>query len=209
MFNNRNNKLQHSNSKFQRLVERELRYGYLDRPVPSQDVPMSRRVQGPLGAESSVRGKKCDIEVSVPNRLGKERCNSPGKRSPARHGQTSKSNPGLGARMKLPKVAGADLYVIRLTGKPPKSVPTLSAQNSDGGIESLDDCCSSTSSTSALLTATESRPCYRCVSYMHSVGIKRVFWSNCEGKWESAKLRDLVDGPYCNSVGGKTMQPVC
>lgn len=65
MFNNRNNKLQHSNSKFQRLVERELRYGYLDRPVPSQDVPMSRRVQGPLGAESSVRGKKCDIEVSV------------------------------------------------------------------------------------------------------------------------------------------------
>ncbi|KAJ9137070.1 hypothetical protein NKR23_g9334 [Pleurostoma richardsiae] len=39
----------------------------------------------------------------------------------------------------------------------------------------------------------ESRPCYRCVSYMHSVGIKRVFWTNSQGQWESAKVRDLVD----------------
>lgn len=39
----------------------------------------------------------------------------------------------------------------------------------------------------------ESRPCYRCVSYMHSVGIKRVFWSTSEGKWEGAKVRDLID----------------
>jgi hypothetical protein len=28
---------------------------------------------------------------------------------------------------------------------------------------------------------------------MHSVGIKRVFWTNGEGKWEGAKVRDLVD----------------
>lgn len=39
----------------------------------------------------------------------------------------------------------------------------------------------------------ESRPCYRCISYMHSVGIKRVFWTTSEGKWEGAKVRDLVD----------------
>jgi hypothetical protein len=38
-----------------------------------------------------------------------------------------------------------------------------------------------------------SRPCYRCVSYMHSVGIKRVFWTNDDGQWEGAKVRDLVD----------------
>lgn len=42
-------------------------------------------------------------------------------------------------------------------------------------------------------TVHASRPCYRCVSYMHSVGIKRVFWSTDEGKWEGAKVRDLVD----------------
>ncbi|RDI88613.1 hypothetical protein Vi05172_g1486 [Venturia inaequalis] len=42
-------------------------------------------------------------------------------------------------------------------------------------------------------TVHASRPCYRCVSYMHSVGVKRVFWSNDEGKWEGAKVRDLVD----------------
>jgi hypothetical protein len=42
-------------------------------------------------------------------------------------------------------------------------------------------------------TVHASRPCYRCVSYMHSVGIKRVFWTNDEGKWEGAKVRELVD----------------
>lgn len=42
-------------------------------------------------------------------------------------------------------------------------------------------------------TAAESRPCYRCVAYMHSVGIKRVFWTTNEGKWEGAKVRDLID----------------
>lgn len=42
-------------------------------------------------------------------------------------------------------------------------------------------------------TAAESRPCYRCVAYMYSVGIKRVFWTNNEGNWEGAKIRDLVD----------------
>ncbi|KAF2765266.1 hypothetical protein EJ03DRAFT_210745 [Teratosphaeria nubilosa] len=58
----------------------------------------------------------------------------------------------------------------------------------------------------------ESRPCYRCISYMHSVGIKRVFWTNDDGVWEGGKVRDLVDaldnsmesvadgGPLGNSV---------
>lgn len=39
----------------------------------------------------------------------------------------------------------------------------------------------------------ESRPCYRCVAYMHSVGIKRVFWTTNDNKWEGAKIRDLID----------------
>ncbi|KAF2431176.1 hypothetical protein EJ08DRAFT_678478 [Tothia fuscella] len=42
-------------------------------------------------------------------------------------------------------------------------------------------------------TVHASRPCYRCVAYMHSVGIKRVFWTNDRGAWEGAKIRDLVD----------------
>jgi hypothetical protein len=28
---------------------------------------------------------------------------------------------------------------------------------------------------------------------MHSVGIKRIFWTNDDGVWEGAKVRDLVD----------------
>lgn len=38
-----------------------------------------------------------------------------------------------------------------------------------------------------------SRPCYRCITYMHNVGIKRVFWTNSDGHWEGGKVRDLVD----------------
>ncbi|KAI4288703.1 MAG: hypothetical protein L6R35_002039 [Caloplaca aegaea] len=43
------------------------------------------------------------------------------------------------------------------------------------------------------VTATHSKPCYRCISYMHSAGIKRVFWTNNAGHWEGGKVRDLVD----------------
>ncbi|KAK8857046.1 3-carboxy-cis-cis-mucoante lactonizing enzyme [Apiospora arundinis] len=42
------------------------------------------------------------------------------------------------------------------------------------------------------LCAGESRPCYRCVAYMDSVGIKRVVWTNASGDWECAKVSDLV-----------------
>ncbi|KAL8729763.1 MAG: hypothetical protein Q9181_004880 [Wetmoreana brouardii] len=52
----------------------------------------------------------------------------------------------------------------------------------------------SVSENKRLLTATYSKPCYRCVSYMHSAGIKRVFWTSDEGEWEGGKVRDLVDG---------------
>ncbi|KAL8724284.1 MAG: hypothetical protein Q9166_008031 [cf. Caloplaca sp. 2 TL-2023] len=55
------------------------------------------------------------------------------------------------------------------------------------------------------LTATYSRPCYRCISYMHSAGIKRVFWTNTKGEWESGKVRDLVDaleGPISKDSDG-------
>ncbi|OTA70722.1 hypothetical protein K449DRAFT_442413 [Hypoxylon sp. EC38] len=39
----------------------------------------------------------------------------------------------------------------------------------------------------------ESRPCYRCVLYMHSAGIRRVHWTNRDGQWENAKVRNLFD----------------
>ena len=38
-----------------------------------------------------------------------------------------------------------------------------------------------------------SRPCYRCVSYMHAVGIKRVFWTNDDGEWEGGKVARFID----------------
>ncbi|KAF7512855.1 hypothetical protein GJ744_011958 [Endocarpon pusillum] len=43
------------------------------------------------------------------------------------------------------------------------------------------------------LSATSSRPCYRCISYMERAGIRRVFWTNEDGYWEGGKVRDLAD----------------
>nr|OQO26736.1 hypothetical protein B0A51_07715 [Rachicladosporium sp. CCFEE 5018] len=37
-----------------------------------------------------------------------------------------------------------------------------------------------------------SRPCYRCISYMHAVGIRRVFWTNDAGEWEGGKVAKLM-----------------
>jgi hypothetical protein len=51
------------------------------------------------------------------------------------------------------------------------------------------------------LPATSSRPCYRCISYMHQAGIRRVFWTNHEGEWEGGKVRDLVDSLGLNDAG--------
>ena len=38
---------------------------------------------------------------------------------------------------------------------------------------------------------------------MHSVGIKRVFWTNDAGEWEGAKVRELVDALDCSGGSGK------
>ena len=48
-------------------------------------------------------------------------------------------------------------------------------------------------SPAPLLSATSSRPCYRCVSYMHGAGIRRVFWTNADGEWEGGKVREMVE----------------
>ena len=48
-------------------------------------------------------------------------------------------------------------------------------------------------SSARVPVAVSSHPCYRCVSYMHRAGIRRVFWTNNEGQWESSKVRDMMD----------------
>ena len=57
----------------------------------------------------------------------------------------------------------------------------------------------------------QSRPCYRCTSYMYSVGIKRAFWTNGHGGWESAKIGDLVNNiqiPASNTGNESFSDPV-
>lgn len=49
-----------------------------------------------------------------------------------------------------------------------------------------------------------SRPCYRCISFMHAVGIRRVFWTNDSGEWEGGKVKDFVDGMDGAAAEGAT-----
>lgn len=124
--------------------------------------------------------------------------------------------------MKFPKLVGADVYVARLAndGPAPRRRRKAIAQNparDESLVKAGPDACTTASVVSSLHdelinkgpksepltpvledvkrppTPVESRPCYRCVAYMHSVGIKRVFWTNSEGNWEGAKVRDLID----------------
>lgn len=124
-------------------------------------------------------------------------------------------------RMKHPKLIGADLYVIRLRtsteGRKREAsahdksksawhadTPQASSSGSDSDAptgslydelsfkEPVRDVPTPKTTKEPHLCAGESRPCYRCVAYMDSVGIKRVFWTNTSGDWECAKVSDMV-----------------
>ena len=60
--------------------------------------------------------------------------------------------------------------------------PRPAAHDADSVVPAFDRC-----------QIRDSRPCYRCVTYMHSAGVRRCFWTNRDGNWECAKVRDLYD----------------
>jgi hypothetical protein len=125
-------------------------------------------------------------------------------------------------RTKHRKLVGADMYVARFVDAPrePSRVaysPTLDNPDADNVLESSVHCIGTppTGSLHDELASNSakpgdlpkpstsdspldryrvgvSRPCYRCISYMHTAGIRRVFWTNNEGKWDGAKVRDLI-----------------
>ena len=117
-------------------------------------------------------------------------------------------------RTKNTRLNGADLYVVRLGSK-----SCCEGLDTDTKIESPSEILSPRSSTGSLYdelvhgntentmskrhpspkieklpTILFSRPCHLCISYMASVGIKRAFWSDGSGNWDSAKVRDMIDG---------------
>lgn len=130
----------------------------------------------------------------------------------------SSTKPNTTARTKDLRLKGSDLYVARLgtshktPSKNSKSPPSESSELPLPPIlpksppASLHDELSPLSRSVSPSTTSKanpdddlrpeiraSRPCYRCVSAMHAVGIKRVFWTTQDGEWEMAKVRDLAD----------------
>lgn len=123
-------------------------------------------------------------------------------------------------RMKDPRLRGADLYVARLGWKkqaiaelsPTTSnathfvprdttndLPPSENKMSTGSLHEELNLVSPPKPTVHQLPVCEkpsvsaSRPCYRCICYMHTVGIKRVFWTNDKGEWEGDKVSEMMD----------------
>ena len=124
--------------------------------------------------------------------------------------KTSNTKPSVAARTKDMRLKGSNLYVARrfVPKRRPKSAgnramksdpvalpsyitsiaslydklsplsraPSLSHQSDTGAPES------------SMPHVRESRPCCWCVTAMYSAGMKRVFWTNHDGKWEGAKM---------------------
>jgi len=132
-------------------------------------------------------------------------------------GQTGQNTRSVKERTKLPRLNGADVYVARLGWKDqfgthksvaccaeaesssdevaPSRPPTGSLHdellNPDSRPKPAPKSADTTNEKMPSVLA--SRPCYRCISYMAMVGIKRVFWTTDSGDWEGAKVRELVD----------------
>ncbi|KAI9688008.1 MAG: hypothetical protein M1820_010334 [Bogoriella megaspora] len=140
------------------------------------------------------------------------------------HARANQSRHNVQQRRKSPRLNGADLYVARLgrpdtSSKPPHECAgdtSINTTNEPSSPDSTRRCVASTGSlheellfpepratTAASAKVPEnfdkclaraSRPCYRCVEYMHSVGIKRVFFTtDDEGHWECRKVRELYE----------------
>jgi hypothetical protein len=130
---------------------------------------------------------------------------------------TLNTKPSVAARTKDLRLKGSDLYVARLGNcktsskhskdhPAPPIIPASPPSSPKSSPTSLYDELSLLSRTPSPPSYTPassenphkpeiraSRPCYRCVSAMHACGIKRVFWTNQDGEWEGAKVRDLVE----------------
>lgn len=131
--------------------------------------------------------------------------------------QAGQGSRNVRERTRHPRLNGADLYVVRLGWKnaspagnldvccvesDPKAETSIPTRPSTGSLydELVDRRVKPKAATDTSVAPNEncpsvlaSRPCYRCISYMASVGIKRVFWTMDSGEWEGAKVRDLVD----------------
>ncbi|KAI8937106.1 hypothetical protein NX059_006320 [Plenodomus lindquistii] len=131
-------------------------------------------------------------------------------------GQTGQPSRAVKDRTRHARLNGADVYVVRLGRKGlvtvndhvvcsthPTEVEDVSPLTPSTGslheelvdpkVKSPKPPASTIPAVNALPPLLTSRPCYRCVSYMASVGIRRVFWTTEKGEWESAKIRDLID----------------
>lgn len=127
------------------------------------------------------------------------------------HGGEAGQPINVADRTKHPKLVGADVYVARLCNRYKNAKPKKARAWKPSTPEPDAPACLTGSLHDELscspprpqdkhslgedipIVATESRPCYRCVASMYSVGIKRVFWTDREGRWQVNKVRDLVE----------------
>ncbi|KAF1968829.1 hypothetical protein BU23DRAFT_540574 [Bimuria novae-zelandiae CBS 107.79] len=186
------------------------------RKLPAQDIIVAPCHSTP---DSSVQRKAAkEISNARPTTHNKKTKHSasPPKTSPmlVPNGRTAEKKRTIVERQKNPRLNGADLYVARqgwsisaesgataccevveeaqVTTTKPKT-GSLHDELLNSGPVLTSPLVTAAPSSAREPSVLSSRPCYRCIAYMNSVGIKRVFWTTNTGEWESAKVRDLVD----------------
>ncbi|WFD29467.1 hypothetical protein MSPP1_000476 [Malassezia sp. CBS 17886] len=91
------------------------------------------------------------------------------------------------------RIRGADLYVVRLLQDvDSKAKAKEQRRRHQRGVAPAPT--APVSAPRAQLRYADSRPCWRCLEWMHWAGVKRVYWTDAEGEWDGGKVAELLFG---------------
>lgn len=91
------------------------------------------------------------------------------------------------------RIRGADLYVVRLLQDLESKAKMKEQRRRQRGAAHGTARLAPSAPTVAPRYA-DSRPCWRCLEWMHWAGIKRVYWTDTEGAWHGGKVAHLLFG---------------
>lgn len=199
------------------ITSRKFNSGNLNGDLTEKIVSQSEEKEGKNKRNNYCRKKKRFSDVDDAIQMPESESPVSGPTLQDRPKRTSRNPVEVKPRTNHPRLRGADIYVLRLGRQGPHSKDeeeTCCVQAVEGDVDarptsiptgSLHEQLIKKDTSEDLRRHTDceradrhppvlsSRPCYRCVLYMASAGIKRVFWTNSLGGWEGAKVRDLVD----------------
>ncbi|CEH16634.1 Cytidine deaminase-like [Ceraceosorus bombacis] len=120
------------------------------------------------------------------------------------------------------RLRGADIYVVRLQESPFSRAELRRKRREREQRRRVGACSDAAENVNTRFVGSEhineeqpacvdsdyadSRPCWRCIQWCRWAGIKRAFWTTKDGRWEGAKISDLVAGSSSLHITRAEMQ---